>query len=90
MIREIVEQALKTGYLTLDAENQLRQLLQTKYGFEELNAFFALQKAVMEGYVKQHSRELRMTESQNLRSDTSTSSILTHHTVTSAIGHRKS
>jgi hypothetical protein len=28
-IRQIVKQTLLTGYLTIDAENRLRQLLQT-------------------------------------------------------------
>jgi hypothetical protein len=63
MIREVVQQALKEGYLTLEAEDQLRQLLQTKYGSEDLNAFFTLQLATMEGRVKQQSRELIMTKS---------------------------
>jgi hypothetical protein len=77
MICKIVEQAIRTGYLTLEAEDQLRQLLQTKYGFEALNAFFSLQKAVMDGRVKQQSRELRMMKSLNLRRDPSTPSVLT-------------
>ncbi|MDY6784083.1 MAG: hypothetical protein SW833_16305 [Cyanobacteriota bacterium] len=56
-IREIVQQIMTTGDLTLSAENQLRQLLQkTKYGREEIDAFVNLQKAVMNGQVKQQSR----------------------------------
>lgn len=57
-IREVVQQALSTGYLTLAAENQLRQLLRTKYEREDLNAFMTLQQAAMAGRVRQESREL--------------------------------
>lgn len=58
LIREIVQQALTTGYLTVEAENQLRQLLLTKYDWEDFNAFIRLQHEAMEGRVKQESREL--------------------------------
>lgn len=57
LIREVVQQALKTGYLTLAEENQLRQLLQKKYDLEDLDAFILLQQAAMSGEVKQESRE---------------------------------
>jgi hypothetical protein len=58
LIREVVHQALTTGYLTIEAENQLRQLVQrTKYGWEDLRAFTQLQEAAMAGFVKQQSRE---------------------------------
>lgn len=59
-IREIVQQTLATGHLTLEAENQLRLLLQTtKYGLEDLNAFMILQQSAMAGLIKQESRELK-------------------------------
>lgn len=58
LIREVVQQALRTGYLSLAAENQLRQLLQKKYDLEDLDAFILLQQAAMSGQVKQESREL--------------------------------
>ena len=59
-ILEIVQQALATGYLTVEAENQLRLLLQTtKYGLDDLNAFMTLQQSAMAGIVKQESRELK-------------------------------
>jgi hypothetical protein len=58
-IREIAQQALTTGYLTVEAENQLRLLLQsTKYSCDDINAFMALQKSAMAGLVRQESREL--------------------------------
>lgn len=58
-ICEIVQQALTTGHLTVEAENQLRLLLQTtKYGLEELNAFMTLQESAMAGLVRQESRQL--------------------------------
>lgn len=59
LIREVVQKALATGYLTLASEAELRRLLQTtKYGWEDLNAFMSLQQATMAGRVRQESREL--------------------------------
>ncbi|NES24688.1 MAG: hypothetical protein F6K41_38715 [Symploca sp. SIO3E6] len=59
-IHQIVQQALTTGYLTIEAEGQLRSLLQTtKYGQEDINAFVRLQQAAMTGVVQQQSREAR-------------------------------
>lgn len=57
-IQEIVQQTLTTGYLTVEAEEQLRQLLLTKYDWEDFKAFIRLQQEAMEGRVKQQSREL--------------------------------
>ncbi len=56
-IRDIVQQAIATGYLSVEAENQLRQLLTTRYDWEDFNAFVLLQEAAMNGRVKQESRE---------------------------------
>ncbi|MBH8555123.1 hypothetical protein I8751_22790 [Nostocaceae cyanobacterium CENA357] len=56
-IRDVVQQALTTGYLTVEAENQLRHLLTTPYDLEDLNAFMTLQEAAMNGKVRQESRE---------------------------------
>ncbi|MGF1588918.1 MAG: hypothetical protein ACFCU7_06705 [Pleurocapsa sp.] len=58
LIREIVEQALITGYLTLEAEEKLRTMLRNKYELEDLEAFIDLQQATMLGMVKQESREI--------------------------------
>jgi hypothetical protein len=59
-IGEIVQQAIATGHLTIEAENQLRQLLQTtKYGLEDVKAFMNLQQSAMAGQVRQESRETR-------------------------------
>jgi hypothetical protein len=55
LIRDLVQQVLVTGYLTLAEENQLRSLLKTKYEIEDLNAFMSLQEAAMNGSVKQES-----------------------------------
>ncbi|MDP5339625.1 MAG: hypothetical protein NWQ28_13760 [Nodularia sp. (in: cyanobacteria)] len=56
-IRDVVEKALATSYLTVEAENQLRHLLTTQYDLEDFNAFMALQEAAMNGKVKQESRQ---------------------------------
>jgi hypothetical protein len=58
LIREVVQQALSTGLLTIEAENQLRRLLATKYDREDFRAFMTLQNAAMSGSVKQESRLL--------------------------------
>ena len=58
LIREIVQQALITGCLTVDAEEQLRLLLAKKYDLQDFQAFIKLQHEAMEGRVKQESREL--------------------------------
>lgn len=58
LIREVVKQALKTGYLTLEAEENLRKMLKNKYDLEDFEAFIDLQQAAMLGMVKQESREL--------------------------------
>lgn len=58
LIRDVVREALTTGYLSIAAENQLRQLLRTKYDLEDFNSFMKLQQAAMIGLVKQESREL--------------------------------
>ena len=58
LIREVVQQALSTGYLTVEAEEQLREMLQGKYSSEDLKAFMTLQQAAMSGQVTQESRVL--------------------------------
>jgi hypothetical protein len=55
-IREVVNQALDQGFLSIEAENVLRQLLCHKYGQEDLHAFMVLQHAAMNGQVRQESR----------------------------------
>lgn len=57
LIREVVKQAIKTGYLTLKAEEELRTMLKKKYELEDFEAFIQLQEAVIVGTVKQESRE---------------------------------
>lgn len=60
LIRDLAQQALTLGYLTIESENQLRRMLTTtKYDLEDLNAFMTLQLAAMSGGVKQESRELK-------------------------------
>jgi hypothetical protein len=58
LIRDIVQQAFSLGYLTVEAEDELRQKLRTKYDLEDLNAFMSLQQAAMSGRVQQQSRLL--------------------------------
>lgn len=58
-IQQIVQEAIATGCLSVIAENQLRQLLSTKYERDDLRAFIRLQYAAMDGLIKQESRELK-------------------------------
>jgi hypothetical protein len=55
-IRDVVQQAFNTGWLTVEAEDQLRTLLSRKYGQDDLRAFMSLQTAAMRGMVQQESR----------------------------------
>ena len=63
LIREVVKQALKTGYLSLEEEESLRNLLRSKYEVEDFEAFIQLQRAAMMGKVKQESRERALVQS---------------------------
>jgi len=56
-IEKIAQEALTSGYLTLQAEDQLRLLLQGKYSLNDFRAFMELQEAAMAGQVRQESRE---------------------------------
>jgi flagellar biosynthesis protein FliP len=56
-ILDLVKQAIDTGYLTREAEENLRRMLTNKYSDEDLDAFISLQQAAMKGQVRQESRE---------------------------------
>ena len=56
-IRDVVQNALTRGQLTVEAEEQLRYLLAKRYDIDDFNAFMSLQEAAMTGRVKQESRE---------------------------------
>jgi hypothetical protein len=58
-ISEIVHQVLRSGYLSVEEENELRQMLQTThYGLDDMTAFIDLQIAALEGDICQESREI--------------------------------
>jgi hypothetical protein len=56
LIREVVQMVLSTGFLSIEAEDQLRLLLSKKYDREDFQAFMRLQQAAMVGAVRQESR----------------------------------
>lgn len=58
LIRDVVREAFTIGCLTIEAEEQLRQLLRTKYDAKDFRAFMLLQHAVASGIVRQESRDL--------------------------------
>jgi hypothetical protein len=57
-IREIVHKVLQSGYLTIETEEQLRQLFAIRYDIQDIEALTQLQQATNLGLVKQQSREL--------------------------------
>lgn len=57
-IPEIVHKVLRSGYLTLETEDKLRQLFAVRYDIEDIEALTRLQQAATLGLVKQQSREL--------------------------------
>ena len=57
LIREVVKESLASGCLTIEAEEQLRQLLRAKYDVNDFRAFMRLQEAVVAGRIRQESRE---------------------------------
>jgi hypothetical protein len=66
-INDLVQKTLLDGYITVEAEEQLRKLLAAQYNNEDLNAFVTLQEAVMTGQVRQESRERLQTSSKEKR-----------------------
>ena len=63
-IREIVSEVLARQYLSIEAEETLRQLMRRKYGPDDFEAFMALQRAFLSGSLRQESRE-RLLGQQN-------------------------
>ncbi|MEH2066874.1 MAG: hypothetical protein V7K47_01660 [Nostoc sp.] len=60
LIKEIVEEALATGYLSIVAEDKIRSLIESDYDSEDLDAWILLQRAVVAGDVKQESRRKKV------------------------------
>ncbi|MBN3957723.1 MULTISPECIES: hypothetical protein [unclassified Nostoc] len=56
LIKEIVQEALTIGYLSVVAEDQVRSQLQGNYDSEDLDAWIILQRAIAAGDVKLESR----------------------------------
>ena len=56
-ICEIVQRAIAARFLTVEAEDLLRQQLRIKYGPDDFTAFIRLQMAVLDGCVAQESRQ---------------------------------
>jgi len=56
LIRDIVQQALITGSLSISADEQLQQLLQTEFEEKDIDALMLLQEAVQSGRVRKEYR----------------------------------
>jgi hypothetical protein len=59
LIREIVQQALTTGYLSLAAEDKLHQLVQVEFEEEDIDALMRLEQAAIAGTIKKESQPLK-------------------------------
>lgn len=58
-IREVIQQVLSSGYLSLEMENQLQHLFETTdYDLQDLNAFMSLQLAAMAGRIRKQSPDV--------------------------------
>lgn len=58
IISEIVDRVLKSGYLTTEAEEQMRLIFTLRHNLEDIEALTRLQKAASSGRIKQQSRQL--------------------------------
>jgi hypothetical protein len=56
LIRDIVQQALFTGSLSIPADEHLQQLLQTEFEEKDIDALMLLQEAVQSGRVRKEYR----------------------------------
>ncbi len=59
MIRKLVQQAFRKGYLTLEVEEQLRHLYNAGCSLDDVDALTDLQDAVMYGRVKREVVEMK-------------------------------
>ncbi len=59
MIRKVVQQIFQNGYITIEAEQQLKLLFENGCDLEDLDALTDLQQAVMYGHIKRVSRHKR-------------------------------
>lgn len=60
LIKEIVQQALATGYLNAQEQHQIRVQLQTNYDSEDLDAYIILQRAIAAGEVRREPSSQRL------------------------------
>jgi len=72
LIKEIVQQAITTGYLSVVAEGKVRSQLQSNYDSEDLDAWIIFQRAIVAGDIKQESRRKKPSLSPKAK-DTSSS-----------------
>ena len=56
-IRAIVQDALQSCHLSLEAENRLRNLMQQPYDRDDFRAIMRLQQECLAGRVRQQSRD---------------------------------
>ena len=59
MIRKIVLKALRTGYLTVEIEEQLHELFHAGCSLDDIDALADLQYAVMSGHVQRASGQVK-------------------------------
>jgi len=74
-IKQIVQQAFRTGYLSIAEQNQIQVLLRRDYDSEDLDAFIILQRAIASGEVQRESKHRKATSSSPNQDRASTSNI---------------
>jgi propanediol dehydratase large subunit len=67
LIKEIVQEALASGYLSIVAEDQMRSLMRSNYDSEDLDAWIILQRSVVAGDIKQESRRKKVSPSPKVK-----------------------
>ncbi|NEO33386.1 MAG: hypothetical protein F6K36_23765 [Symploca sp. SIO3C6] len=58
IISEIVDRVLQSGYLSTEAEEQMRLIFTLRHDLEDIEALTRLQQAATSGRVTQQSRQL--------------------------------
>jgi hypothetical protein len=57
-IHDLVSQALKSGYLSLELEREIQQVYNVNCSMQDVEALVKLQQAVQAGYVKRQMQEI--------------------------------
>lgn len=62
-IKQIVQHAFQTGYLSITQQSQIQVLLRRDYDSEDLDAYIILQRVIASGEVQRETKHPRVTTS---------------------------